>query len=75
MNKTRRGLFALAMLSAGLSACTLPRARMIPDESIPHRVAVETSVSVYVRQTNGAYVIERVRLLPGWWVASPSVVK
>ena len=62
-------LVASAMLSSG---CAGPR--VIPDPNIPHQVAAETCVEVWVRHGNGAMEKVKVRLLEGWWVASPQVV-
>lgn len=67
---TALGLLACALL---LSSC-LPRTEALPDPSIPHRVADEAAVVVWVRRPDGLLVRETVRLLPGWWVASPQVV-
>jgi hypothetical protein len=71
--KTILVLIVFAMLSSGCSF--LPRSHAIPDPSIPHRVATETTVEIRVRLPNGTFVTERVRLLEGWWVASPQVVE
>ena len=58
-----------------LPGCQLPRQVALPDQSIPHRVATETIVDVWVRRPDGQLVVERVRLMPGWWLASPMVVE
>jgi hypothetical protein len=71
--KTMLALLAFATLSSGCSL--LPRAHAIPDPTVPHRVAVETEVDVFVRLPDGTLTVERVRLLTGWWVASPQVVE
>lgn len=71
--KTMLVLTVFAMLSSGCSF--LPRRHAIPDPTIPHRVATETSVDVFVRLPDGTFVTERVRLLEGWWVSSPQVTE
>ena len=63
-------LVASAMLSSGCGGNRLA----IPDPTIPHQVAAETSVTVWVRLSSGAMTKVQVRLLEGWWVASPQVV-
>jgi len=63
------------MLSAVLLAgCKLPSSQVIPDPSIPHKVSREVNVMVYTRGTDGSYVEQRVRMLPGWWIASPQLI-
>jgi hypothetical protein len=63
-------LVASAMLSSGCGASRLA----IPDPNIPHQVAAETPVTIWVRLANGSMTKVEVRLLEGWWVASPQVV-
>jgi hypothetical protein len=58
-----------AMLSSGCG-----RSNVIPDPNIPHQVASETCVDVWVRRESGNMEKVKVRLLEGWWVASPQVV-
>jgi hypothetical protein len=38
-------------------------------------VARETVVEVWVRRPDGALSREKVRVLPGWWIAGPPVVE
>lgn len=73
MTKMLLALSALAMLSTGCSV--LPRETAIPDPKIPHRVAEDTTVWVWVRRPTGDLVKEKVKLQAGWWVASPLVVE
>jgi hypothetical protein len=47
----------------------------IPDHSVPHRVAAETTVEVWVQRSDGRWLKTEVRLLEGWWIASPQVVE
>jgi hypothetical protein len=63
-------LVASAMLSSGCGANRLA----IPDPNIPHQVATETPVTIWVRLASGSMTKVQVRLLEGWWVASPQVV-
>lgn len=62
-------LVASAMLSSGCAGATV-----IPDPNIPHQVAAETCVTVWARAPGGEMKRVKVRLLEGWWVASPQVV-
>lgn len=48
---------------------------VLPDPSIPHRVAKETQVEVWCRLPDGKWAPCTVRLLEGWWLASPQVVE
>lgn len=72
MKRIASVLIVFAMLS---QACSLPQQAVLPDHRIPHQVARETTVQVWVRRADGQLVAERVRLMPGWWVASPQVVE
>ncbi len=63
------GLVASAMLSSGCAGATV-----IPDPNIPHQVAAETCVTIWARAPGGEMKRVKVRLLEGWWVASPQVV-
>lgn len=66
---------ALAICALLLSGCSLfPREQTIPDPAIPHRVAEESTATVWVRRPDGSLTKEAVRVLPGWWLASPQVV-
>ena len=62
-------LVASAMLWSGCAG-----AGVIPDPNIPHQVAAETCVEVWARLPSGEMRRTKVRLLEGWWVASPQVV-
>jgi len=66
---------ALALLVCGLLSSGCARRHAIPDPSVPHRVARETTAVVWVRRHDGRLVEERVRVLPGWWLAAPQVVE
>ena len=58
-----------AMVSCG-------RAQLvIPDQRVPHQVAEETCVKVWVRLPTGEMSPVTVRLLEGWWIAGPQVVE
>lgn len=70
-----RTLLAL-LASVTLSGCSIiPRTEAIPSPKVPHRIARETTVWIYVRLPDGSFQEEEVRLLKGWWVASPQVVE
>lgn len=65
------------VLIASVTLCTgcLPQERHLPDESIPHRIAREATVWIWVRRADGSLVQERVRAAEGWWLASSRVVE
>ncbi len=69
--KTALGLLASALLS---TAC-VPHRTVIPDPTIPHRVAKEGELTIWARQPDGQLVKQEVRVLPGWWIAGPPVVE
>lgn len=71
MIRTLLMLIACAALSSGC----VPREATLPDHSIPHRVAQETTLVIWVRRPDGKFVEEEVKIEPGWWVASPWVVE
>ena len=59
-----------------LPACSVPPSTVtIPDPSIPHRIAEESVVKAWIRRPDGTLTAEPVRLMPGWWIASPQVVE
>ena len=62
---------ALALIAFGMLSCAKV---VIPDPSIPHRVAEEAKVWVWVRTPEGLSK-QCIELQPGWWVASPEVVE
>ena len=64
------------LIGSGLlySSC-VPHAAVIPDPTVPHQVAEEAVVKVWVDTTQGVKVKQEVRLLPGWWIAGPPVVE
>jgi hypothetical protein len=49
--------------------------QVLPDPTIPHRIAKETTVTVWARDPDGTLRQVPVRALPGWWLASPQVVE
>lgn len=61
---------AFALLSSG---CASPA--VLPDPTIPHRVAEEAEIEVWCRHPDGTFARCRVRVTEGWWVASPQVVE
>jgi hypothetical protein len=63
------GLSVFVMLCAGCAMVP----RTIPDDRIPHQVAREASVRVWVKSPKG-FTQEWVVLREGWWIASDRVV-
>ena len=72
MLKTKTPLLACALLFSGCSL--MPRPQILPDPNVPHQVAAETTVTIWARRPDGQLVQQPVRVLPGWWIASPQVV-
>lgn len=56
-----------------LAGCVRP-SPVIPDDRVPHRVAADACVDVWLRGQDGKLVRQRVVLREGWWIASPRVV-
>ncbi len=70
----KRITFAL-LASALLSSASCAHKAALPDPAVPHRVAREAEVEVWVRLPSGELSRQKVRLLPGWWIAGPPVVE
>lgn len=69
-------LFAFVIASAMLSSgCVSVTPAVIPDPAVPHQVAKEAEVEVWCGAPDRRLKKCRVRLLDGWWVASPQVVE
>lgn len=67
----------IALALAGSTMLCLASCRaapIIPDPTIPHRVAEETTVVIWARAPDGTLRKVPVRALAGWWLASPEVV-
>jgi hypothetical protein len=62
-------------VSVPLSSGCVPRRLVIPDPTVPHQVAKETTVRIWVEAPDGKRVAADVRLLEGWWIAGPPVVE
>lgn len=71
MRRTLLAGIVFVTLSAGCA--TTPK--VLPDPSIPHRVAKDGKVTIYVRQPDGRLKKEEVKLQEGWWIASPQIVE
>jgi hypothetical protein len=71
MTRTARALCASAALS--LTSCA--GKGVIPDPTIPHRLAKEADVVIWARQPDGTLKKTKARALPGWWLAGPPVVE
>lgn len=72
MTRIGSALYASALL---LTASGCFSKAVIPDPTIPHRVAKEAEVEVWVRRPDGTLSRQKVRILPGWWIAGPPVVE
>ncbi len=75
MKRTALALIVFVMLSAGCASLLTKTGAVIPDERVPHRVAEEAVIYVWARNKSGQLVKTKIRLLEGWWVASPRVVE
>ena len=62
-------------LLASALLCCAPKVTAIPDPTVPHQVAKEAAVEVWVRLPDGRLASQPVRLLKGWWIASPPLVE
>jgi hypothetical protein len=70
-----RKLILFASVSGMLSAGCVARPAVIPDPSIPHQVAEEARIKVWCGTPDRKLEKCEVRLVDGWWVASPQVVE
>ncbi len=70
-----RKIASALLASALLSSASCAHKATLPDPTVPHRVAREAVVEVWTRRPDGALTREKVRLLPGWWIAGPPVVE
>ena len=71
----RQTLIALlALCSALLSTGCLCRHAILPDLTVPHRVANDTCIDALVRRPDGAMQIECIKVRAGWWVAAPEAL-
>jgi hypothetical protein len=67
---------ALALCaSAALSLTSCAGKGVIPDPTIPHRLAKEADVVLWMRQPDGTMKQVPARALAGWWLAGPPVVE
>lgn len=65
----------LTLLASGMLSTGCATRKIIPDPTIPHQVARESEVTIWARAADGKKVKQQVRLLEGWWVASPPLVE
>lgn len=66
---------ALVLIASALLSSGCVRRLVIPDPTVPHRVAKEAKVQIWVETADGKWVKQKVKILEGWWVASPQVVE
>lgn len=71
MRLTWPALVALLLLSAG---CVTTQGA-VPDQRIPHRLARDAKLYIWVRDDAGKLREEKVQVFAGWWIASPAVVE
>jgi hypothetical protein len=69
--KTAAVLFASLVLS--LTSCA--GRGVIPDPTIPHRLAADADVVLWMRQPDGTLKKVEAHALAGWWLAGPPVVE
>lgn len=67
--RTVVALIAFGTLCAGCVPPTL----VIPDPSIPHRLASDATVTIEVAHPSGQVERQKVKVPAGWWVASDAV--
>lgn len=71
--KTALALLAFVALSS--TAC-VSSPQVIPDlQTVPHRVAQPTQVTVWARGPDGKVTEVEIEMPAGWWIASPQVVE
>lgn len=73
MRKCLLVLITSAMLSSGCA--TMHKTRVIPDPRVPHRVAEEVDVMIWVEKPDGTLKVEKQHVPAGWWLASPQIVE
>lgn len=61
--------------SAALLLTSCAGKGVIPDPTIPHRLAAEADVVIWARQADGTLKRTKARALAGWWLAGPPVVE
>lgn len=71
--KTALALLASVLLLPG--CLFLPQERALPNPAIPHRVAETSTLTIWVRRPDNSLVKERIRVDPGWFIASPQIVE
>ncbi len=69
----RLGLGVIVFVLLFASGCV--KRAVLPDPKIPHKVAAEAQIKVWCRLLDGKLSKCDVRLLEGWWVASPEIVE
>jgi hypothetical protein len=70
-----RKLFSFVIAFGMLSSACATTSKVIPDPSIPHEVSKEAEIEVWCGTPDRHLKKCKVRLLDGWWVASPAVVQ
>lgn len=66
---------ALTLASCALLFNGCATRAVIPDPTVPHRVSQESTLTVWAQRPDGRWVETEIRVLPGWWIASPQVVE
>lgn len=71
----KSSLIALLLLCTPLTLAGCARQRLIVDDRIPHQLAEDAEVKIYVRAQDGRYIAQYVTVPAGSWVASDHVVR
>lgn len=71
MNVRRNALLLFALLLLGCQH----QKRILPDETVPHRLAKPVDAFIFVETRPGVFTEQSVELPANWWVASPKVVE
>lgn len=64
-----------SVLVASTMLCCVSTVTVIPDPTVPHRLATKVEAEVWVRRADGTVAKQKVELPAGWWVAGPPVIE
>ena len=70
----RTALLVLTASALPLLGCK-PPALVVPDQRIPHQLAVECRTTILVKHPSGQVESQKVTVPAGWWVGAPQIVE